>query len=292
MADLYFYSTNVLEKLKVDDYELGCDRYFGLELEYSFIPDLHGSVPEPHNAIFKEDSSIGYKGAELVSAPMLLQEFPNFLKQFDMREWIADDRCGMHLHINGCHLTSRQIRLITSLIESDECYSFIREIAGRDFASSAFCRKSKDATEGSRYRAVNISSKATVEIRIFAGSSNKEEILQRIQWVNDLIEYTASKEASSDYLKFMVWRGDLTRKQYKQIVKMIEQTEKQKQKRLERELRQKRRKEKWSELVEFLYNVGPFLSIAMMLCVFLVACDVMYRRQLNDSVVPAIELRE
>lgn len=259
MAIVYGYGTNPLHVLSVS--ELGDGRFYGIELEFSSIPDIQEVVLQ--KAIFKEDSSIGCAGAELVSAPMLLDQALDWVDSLDMSQWAADGRCGMHVHINRPALTERQIAIIMACIEDDYLYSFVREIAGRDFASSNYCKKSKD-NNGGRYQAVNLTRRSTIEIRIFSGTNDKAVIKERLQWLNDLVDYASQPNATLSYASFMLWRGDITMDEHTKLKQSVQRLEEMKEKEAEKERRRKAREDWWYNVSLWLIDYGPLVALGLL----------------------------
>jgi len=149
----------------------------------------------------------------------------------------------MHVHLSRAALSERQIAILMALVEDDYLYDEISSVAGRDFASNGYCKKSKDACGPNRYQAVNLAPRHTVEVRIFAGTICKEAILARLEWLNDLVSYAGQIDAVPSYGAFLVWQGKWAAEQYEALQQLI------KDKRKEEEDKKKReeRKRVWEE---------------------------------------------
>lgn len=107
---------------------------------------------------------------EWVSQPLtaewLKKEIARHAQKFD---WIVNDSCGIHLHVSREWLTRAKARKIydfyNQLSEEDREYLFGR-------ISNMYCLPS-EPDERLRYRAINLTNKATIEFRMFASGDWK-----------------------------------------------------------------------------------------------------------------------
>lgn len=110
------------------------------------------------------------KAVEWVSQPLtaewLKKEIARHSQKFD---WITNYSCGIHLHVSREWLTRTKARKIydfyNQLTEDERRYVFGR-------ASNTYC-KANNTDEHSRYRAINLTNKATIEFRMFASGDWK-----------------------------------------------------------------------------------------------------------------------
>lgn len=254
----------------------GTDLAFGLELEFSHI-DWEVATP-PSGVIFKEDSSIGYEGAEMVTVPMLPAEMLGWLNELNLSGFSVDARCGMHVHINRKSLTTEQIARLVNLIEDDIFEGEVVEIAGRDFPNMEYCGKKTDKTK--RHRAVNLIRHSTVEIRIFAGTADVSVVRKRIMWLMSLITY-ASME-TGNYGQYLVWANQRDPSWYQAVMAKVEAEAKAKAKAEAKAKAKAQRAEKWASISLAMMDVMPKVACVILGLAVLLPLGVTGMRLMNE----------
>ena len=182
----------------------------------------------------KSDGSLS-SGVEAVSHPMTLayakeninREALASLSEYGVRSW-KTSTCGIHIHIgrdtflNHSHL-ARFMILFTRSKEQ------IVKLAGREtsqwasfelnynesMVKQAFGKQHPDT----RYRAINLTNRNTVEVRVFRGSLNGDTIIAHMELLAAMIEYTREQRnivgmsVSLTWTQFRGWLF-LNRQQY------------------------------------------------------------------------------
>lgn len=213
------------------------NHYLGFELEVE-LPSGDSLKPTAShtNDLIGERGFLKYDGSldngfELVTMPHTLEEymskFPftalDELRESGFRSWDTDT-CGFHIHVSratfGMRLKDTQptqgrkdahMLRFTKLIYDNRRQ--VKRIAGRSsdrWASfddvGRLTEKIKTGHQANgRYSAVNISSKRTLEIRVFKGSLNVRRVKAYLQFVHSTVEYTRELHVSPNDNNLM-WR--------------------------------------------------------------------------------------
>lgn len=165
----------------------------------------HGA---PHwHAIVKSDGSLHY-GFELVTRPAGLAVHETRLREFcagvDGLDLVCyrSPRCGLHVHVSRAPMTELQIAKVVLLVSAPRNRSFVERLAGR--AASAYaviqpkklvdvydrnCRAIKP--NPSRYEAVNLQNRETIEFRIFKGTLAFSGIMRALESAHAIVSYCA-----------------------------------------------------------------------------------------------------
>lgn len=196
--------------------------YFGVELELecsdSFVPLRNAIVfdcnellnEESQFCIFKRDGSLknsGDGGFEICTSPASLEYHKaKWVKFFNnLPEGLeASSRCGMHVHISKAPLTSLQIGKIIGFVHNPLNAQFLALVAGRpsndycEYKSNKTCKfaLSKYINQFSHRSAVNVLNGATIEIRIFASTTNYASFIKNIEFCHALVKYAGSGNIS------------------------------------------------------------------------------------------------
>lgn len=197
-----------------DAWSIAKQRWFGVELEVELNREknhydreekaerLHQVLnggERGHRAFFENDGSLGH-GFEIVSQPMSLpmhREFWTWLKQPELVRGLLSHNtstCGLHVHVTKQPLSKLQIAKMVAFVNNEVNRPLITAVARR--YAEGYC-KIKDKKIGTahysedRYEAVNVTSRKTVEFRIFKGSLKYESVIAAIEFVNALVEFTA-----------------------------------------------------------------------------------------------------
>jgi hypothetical protein len=197
----------------------------GLEIEvakafYYMTEFYHKSsenYEDPRFIYAKEDASIGSDGVEFVTMPATLKAIETMfpwesferLQQLGARAW-GYDRCGMHIHVSRSAFSPSHLYKFMKfqLMNDTLCIAYAGRESGfahwynstmEDVKSktSQYC---KTSTYGERYSAINITPRATIELRYFRSNITKEGILRNVQWVDAIYEYTKTMNITTPRL--------------------------------------------------------------------------------------------
>jgi hypothetical protein len=189
--------------------------YLGVELEIvrlgncaeEFLSKADEDLDRPKFFFLKEDGSIGYDGAELVTMPATLeahaQMFPFDTIEYAMKHWrirsYEYQSCGFHIHVNRTAFTDTHLwRFIRFQLRNEELCKKIAQRDGSSYASwdlreewsnlPAFVKNKRSNMH--RYLAINFQNRATVELRYFKGNLMRGSIMKNIEYVDALYHYT------------------------------------------------------------------------------------------------------
>lgn len=201
--------------------------YFGLEIETdcgeggSFAHDCGGRFGD--TMYFKSDGSLSDSGVECVTHPMSYDyaigfdwdEFHRIACDNDMRSHDTST-CGFHIHVSrdglGRSWAERELTAAKLVMFFDHyrgdllAFSRRRRSSAEEWARSneagiraddtreKACEKAKDSSEYSRYCAVNLRNTATVEIRLWRGTTNPATIRSTIDMTNAIVRYCMGTE--------------------------------------------------------------------------------------------------
>lgn len=205
---IYLHSHNVLDTFgrKAEEYEDG-QLYFGLELE---CIDINSGCED---SILKQDASCGY---EIVTLPMTIDKAIEWVNthrsQINLLD--IDNTCGMHVHLTRSYFKKDPKALDFFLTFFNQNEKYISKECGRK--PNKFCKiepkdKGKQFVDtfrfgGCRYRAINLLSANTIEVRSFSSTDNPDEIISRLEWLNNLITFCfLSKIRSTKWEAFQYW---------------------------------------------------------------------------------------
>lgn len=183
--------------------------YYGIEIECEAPGrrrDLVQHVHSESNRFFycKHDGSLN-NGIEVVSQPATFAHW--MARDMSPFTWLASkgcrsfdtDTCGMHIHVSRSALSQLAQTKLCRLFGSDP--RFILKVSRRspdklrqwarvdDSELGAIVRKVKGITNDGRYMAVNLTNRATIEIRIFRGTLKVESIRLNIALVHAMVTY-------------------------------------------------------------------------------------------------------
>jgi hypothetical protein len=179
--------------------------YLGLELEYEVDEDFDrdGVVADkimpklyPHG-ICKSDGSLEY-GIEVVTVPAVYEEHVKALSPlFDdfPSEYIHTGRtCGLHIHISRAPFNLPTQGRMIAFMNNEHNAQFLQKIGGRDFNSYAKQDTSRSVASilrggGERYNVLNLNNKATLEFRLFKGTTDFNFIKRSMQFCLAIAEY-------------------------------------------------------------------------------------------------------
>lgn len=199
----------------------GKPRYFGLELELEFESDpteeLNNSdIVKPLKKYWgvKGDGSLD-DGIEFVSNPMGIDCCRAALTSLLKDSWVKDycearSTGGLHVHVSRDTISEVTITLLRKFMKHNKVNSDLDTLAGRpevhwcerggDIYFNARMLTSKNGTrkmaafDSDKYRAVHIGLSKTVEFRLFSNSLDVDTLMQRVQFVDALIEYLTERK--------------------------------------------------------------------------------------------------
>jgi hypothetical protein len=153
-------------------------------------------------ALFKHDGTINY-GFECVTAPASLMVHHNrwaklFKDRLDLVKYLSSpSNCGMHVHMSKKPLTVDMRAAMYTFINEPKHAKFIHKIAGRGSTSySTYIPKPKQDIEitARKYEALNISPKNTIEMRIFASTTNFETLMKNLEFCGALCHWVQTMD--------------------------------------------------------------------------------------------------
>lgn len=201
-------------------------RHFGAELEIE-LDDYH-QLTKVVRGIFtavgrdvlcKHDGSLN-RGLELVTKPLTLdlhRELWTKLLLPPPKGWRSFNTttCGLHVHAERTGLSENEIARIVCFVNAPRNKNFIHVIAGRSAPNYAALKRKIMADahvySGSRYEAVNLANKHTIEFRIFKGTTKVPSLMKAIEFCDALIEFakvTPTARAATSKLKFLSFLRD------------------------------------------------------------------------------------
>jgi hypothetical protein len=201
------HNANVLEYTQFAGAEN--DPYFyGVELELELKNDkkanaktLKDVVREAKvlvgkDGIVKWDGSLAL-GIEIVSRPMTFdfhkaanwdEKLGAISKNFD-----AASTCGLHIHVSRAPITDSALNRILTFIYARENDEFVQAIAGRGENRYAARLAAQNRIGRDRYQAVNILNPATIEFRMFAGTTNANRLWESLEFVDALVKFASAR---------------------------------------------------------------------------------------------------
>lgn len=167
--------------------------YFGIQLQMGCVEDYHvvnDFVAEYSNSFFymKKDTSIPVYGCEIVTQPATLFKHINshYWKTMLMvaKEYgfnAQHEKCGIHVHISRNYFNNHEIAKLDYFVNK---YDIFKKIARRTSHYSEYIDKSCDCWGSqitNRKCALNLSNSSTVELRIFKGTLQYQEVMAYIE---------------------------------------------------------------------------------------------------------------
>lgn len=212
--------------------------FLGLELElktpgYHLVDAVEAALAELGDlGYLKDDSSIEPCGFELVTHPMdfayARTEFPwSLLPRLRLLGAYTDDEVGIHVHVSraGFDSPAHIYRWMKFVYRNQEP---VTTLARRDcpqwaeFGSHTRARiagYAKGDRRGLRYEAINVRPADTFELRVFASSLHRRQVLAALAFADASVEYTRGLTAAQiarrrgwEWTAFTAWIA--TRPQY------------------------------------------------------------------------------
>lgn len=196
--------------------------FFGVELEVEVVSEEKLEIVAEKVersldgfAILKKDSSLK-NGFEICSSPATLsyhkENWDNFFEISGLSLVAFDSkRCGMHVHLSREPMSDLQVGKIMAFIHNPKNRDFIKHIAQRDsnnqnnFVAPRSIREAKPEhyRKFDRHHAVNLLNHSTVEIRLFQGTTDRQDFFKNLEFCHALVKFTMPSQTSiSESLDF------------------------------------------------------------------------------------------
>ncbi|MEV6072054.1 hypothetical protein AB0L82_36410 [Nocardia sp. NPDC052001] len=207
--------------------------FLGLELEI-VVPEHHYQLGAQtvtdhvrELAYLKHDSSIEPLGFELVTHPMdygfAIEHFPwPLLEQLSALGCYSDHTVGIHVHLSRAGFDSpAHIYRWAKLIYRNESHTVAlarRRSPFAQFSATARERVKHTAKDDvrrfglNRYQAINPHPRASLELRVFAGSLDRQQVQAALAFAAATVEYTRGLDSAAviqhsgwDWHRFTAW---------------------------------------------------------------------------------------
>lgn len=211
------YGTKPIPRFKGKYNNNNAGRFYGFELEYSYLPSqsafiLFSNLYKDKWIYNKSDSSLS-DGVEIVTNPLSKQkakELFNLMEEglssiSQIKDYSKD--AGVHIHVNRKSLdpiTVYKLSYLLNYMAPSIDRRIIYYISGRNKSSTSLSddyhyaqignieRKTSLKKPDSRYSALNLSNKNTIEFRIFKSTADKDMLIMYMDFVDDMIRYCHS----------------------------------------------------------------------------------------------------
>jgi len=210
--------------------------FYGIELEVNCQEEMSDPVLKAMNkahVYLKYDGSIGV-GFEIVTHPHSFSAQKELWKKFFSEKFhlkgmtsYKSKRCGMHIHMSKDAFTQDHLARFVLFINNKENVAFITSIAQRKEGQWAKLDPNKKADRLvpiSKYEAVNLSPKKTIEVRIFRGSVRKDRFFKNLEFVDSLYHYTANN-SSLNNSNYIDWLNKNKKTKYPYLFKYLKEKE-------------------------------------------------------------------
>lgn len=238
--EYYKEYVSALNTNSTPDYNPLAPVYLGLEFEFEVDEDFDRDevvakdvMPKfyPHG-ICKSDGSL-YRGIELVTVPAVYEEHVKALEplfnNFPSDKLSAEDTCGLHIHISRAPFSLPTQGRMIAFMNNPHNAEFLQEIGDREFNSYSHQDTSRSVASilrggGERYNVLNLNNKATLEFRLFQGTTNFNTIKRSMQFCLAIAEYcknlTMPVKEFTKHENFVEWIKT-QRKVYPELVNFI-----------------------------------------------------------------------
>lgn len=217
--------------------ETVADRYFGFELELvledtqkMILASTCIDVRAGSELYMNTDGSIRSHmengehfntGFELISHPMTLKYIKESQKLDDAFAVLQDMRArslnntstGLHVHISRSGFKNNDnVESFHKFFYARHNAEFIAEMAGRErntYQNNAQVTPPRGLYGGIRYEMINYNNSNTIEIRLFKGAVGKEWLLEKVEFLDCLIEFTQTEHGLtvSEFERFAKEQG-------------------------------------------------------------------------------------
>ena len=187
--------------------------YMGVEIEMVRMAEVANEFMDRLSSTgrefvyLKEDASIGYNGAELVTMPATIDAFEKMFP-FDGLDWarsagvrsFAYDSCGFHIHVARSAFSATHMwRFIRFQLKNPVLCQMVAQRSHSNYASWQYDESENSAIpdyvkgkrhNGRRYLAINFQNYNTVELRYFKGNILRGAIMKNLEFVQSMYDYT------------------------------------------------------------------------------------------------------
>lgn len=192
---------------------------FELELEFEYIRDkfieeFEKCFGDEQIFFLKEDFSLSpTEGIEIVSHPITF-EYINihknlFIKLFaliDKYNGQAKENCGLHFHLDRNYMNNNAVSIVDMLVNTNKIY-FEKLGNRKENRFSNFVYKSRfdwgrlvHFHSESKYCAVNIGCRDTIELRFFRSVNNLNEFMKKIIIAYKIGEFSKQFKTFEDFI--------------------------------------------------------------------------------------------
>ena len=200
--------------------------YFGMELEYNADREDKIVSIEPASELSERDIYVktdgSISGYELVSHPRTLASWKEYLsdtyasvlQDIESNGGEVDNGTGIHIHVSKSAMSdAHKARFAMFVNNFSNVSAFVACRPATEY-QRYFEKTEEDFENASRYEAVNWYNSATVELRIYKSSFDKNVILSYLQHAHAVYQYTkqdirACDMTISDFISFVNARKEV-----------------------------------------------------------------------------------
>jgi hypothetical protein len=200
--------------------------YFGMELEYNADRKDKIASIEPASELSEDDIYVktdgSISGYELVSHPRTLASWKEYLsciyasvlQDIESNGGEVDNGTGIHIHVSKSAMTdAHKARFAMFVNNFSNLSAFVACRSATEY-QRYFKKTEEDFENASRYEAVNWYNSATVELRIYKSSFDKDVILSYLQHAHAVYQYTkqdirACDMSINDFISFVNERKEV-----------------------------------------------------------------------------------
>lgn len=217
-----YHSSKGEFQFRQDDWTRRYNRYMGVELEVE-VTRVHPETAATNinravngedygsKLFFERDGSLN-SGFEMITNPSslpALRDTFQFLNNPDLVRPLrshATRTCGLHVHVSRAGLTNLNVSRAVLFVNDMANQDFISALARR--YNTGYCLVAPKSLETahlsqSRYEAVNLTGRHTLEFRVFRGSLKYEAVIAALEFCHALMEYCARPEVT---VAGLTWR--------------------------------------------------------------------------------------
>jgi len=180
-------------------------------------PNGWQDVPLSSRVLFCEHDGSLDEGFEMITQPMGLDTqrelWARVLNSSAVRHLRSHDTttCGLHVHVSRAGLSQLTIAKAVCFLNADTTDRLITLIARR--SDNGYCKKktanavrAADRHSYDRYERLNLTNSATVEFRIFRGTTNYSTLIGSVEFAHNVLEFCAQASVTSLTLEaFITW---------------------------------------------------------------------------------------
>ena len=184
--------------------------YFGMELEYNADRKDKITSIKPASELLESDIYVktdwSISGYELVSHPRTLSSWKEYiantyasvLQDIESNGGEVDNGTGIHIHVSKSAMSDAHKARFAMLVNNFSNLSAFVACRPATEYQRYFVKTEEDFENASRYEAVNWYNSATVELRIYKSSFDKNVILSYLQHAHAVYQYTKQNIRACD----------------------------------------------------------------------------------------------